>query len=525
MCISAIGTAISACLVGLSVSPAQAADVPVTVHGHDLAGAGLYLAGGSCTTWAPDPIDAFPNNVYDLYKKPGTIGQRAIGWQFGASGGATGEGAGPLVLLNSPASLTNLRFSSYMDTADSGAGNVIAFLAPDGDFSDGYYAGALTLGANSAGWGTWNQVDNYPLTWSHWLGASWASGTVSDTIQGLARSSGSGARAYVGPELGCHGDDWYVDDLRVATTSGTRTYDFEGARTESSFGGWRKLSSPTDKFVWGLKHFVRNYGESDWVDGFAGYRNDEASVGKVGGFVYFGDRGSLYARTYGSKKFHKVSTKSFTAQYAAAFELKHLKKHTDYYFKYPGTVALSPSRSQTLSVDVRAEVRGHLLNKSVFKGARLTVSGQRLPGDAGVKVMVQRKLKGHWRTIGSSRTHRHGKFRVGARAGSVGTWHLRLSVPKAKGNLGNQTGAFTVRIKRRPAPPPPPVIVTPAPCTTCAGAPPDVPVGGKVGKRATRPGQPALATPQFRGAVPMPAPGRSMLIDPALLPGRRPDEG
>jgi len=114
----------------------------------------------------------------------------------------------------------------------------------------------------------------------------------------------------------------------------------------------------------------------------------------------------------------------------------------------------------------------------VFKGARLTVTGQRKPGDAGAKVLLQRHTRG-WHTIATTRTKRHGKFTVGAKASSLGTWKLRVATPKGKGNLANQTAPFTLIVKKRPAPPPAPVISTPTtPCTTCAGGAPDIPVNG-----------------------------------------------
>ena len=520
ICSAAISATFVASLVGLSMPAANAADSKVTVHGQDLADAGLRYNSGSCSSWATDPINNGVSDVYALYKKPGLIGQRAIGWQFGPSGGATGTEAGPLAPVNSPAKLSNVRFSGYMRSPDPQAGLFTAYLAPDGDFGDGYYAGSSGyLSTTASGWSTWSHLETLDLTWYHWNGGGFDAGSTVTTIKALARSAGNAATAYVGPELGCDGKSWYVDDLRVSTGRTTRTYDFEGARTGSVLGGWHKLSDPPRKVVWGLKHFVRDYSESDWVVGYGGYYDDLTNGAP---FTYFRGPGTLFAKPYGSKRFHKVATKTFTVKGVAAFKLKHLTRHTDYYFSYPGNTARSPSRSQTMSVDVRAEVHGHLLNKSVFRGARLAVAGQRLPGDAGAKVLLQRKVRGHWRTIGSSRTHRHGNFRVGARAGSLGIWNLRLSVPGAKGDLGNQTGAFAVRIKKRPAPPPPPPVITsPPPCTTCAGAPPDVPIGGKLGGRRLHPRGPIVTMPLEHGRSPRPAPGRGLLRDPAQLPGRR----
>jgi hypothetical protein len=73
-----------------------------------------------------------------------------------------------------------------------------------------------------------------------------------------------------------------------------------------------------------------------------------------------------------------------------------------------------------------------------------------------------------------------GKFRVGDRANTLGRWTLRLQVAKAKGNLGNTTRPFGLRIKQHPAAPPPrqTTATTPAPtaCTSCSGGSPILPV-------------------------------------------------
>lgn len=518
-------TAVTAtCLVGLSVPPAHAA-TKVTVHGHDFAGKHLIYNSGDCATWRNDPIHAAaPATVYAEYKKPGLIGQRAIGWQFGSDGGVTGSEAGALAYVASPATLSDLRFSAFLgDASEANEGQLIAYVSSTGSFTSDYYAGFANLDANfSRSWNTWTNQDSRTLTWLHWLGDHWESAPDS-TIPSLAQSLGSTATAYVGPELGCTGRTWYVDNLRVTTSAGTRAYDFEGLRTGSIFGGWHKLSDPDNDVVWGLKHFVRNYSETEWVVGYSGYVNDlvRGSHG-VGDFVYFRDQGSLYARHWGSRKWHKADTDTFTVKGVAAFKLRHLKKHTDYYFRYAGSRALEPSRSQVMSVDVRALLSGHLVNKTVYRGARLTVTGQRLPKDKGVKVFLQRHVNHRWHTIARTRTRLHGTFRVSARARSLGTWSLRLKMAKGKGNLGNRTKSFSVTIKKRPAPPPTPVISTPPPCTSCGGNLPDVPIGGKAAS-GHRPVTHRGATPGRGGSSP--APGQLPLREPGTWWARRSVEG
>jgi hypothetical protein len=524
----------TACLASFAIPDADAAKkTRVTVFGHDLASAGVLYNGGDCAAWSDDPIAASASSeVYALYRKPGKIGQRAIGWEFGADGGVAGSQAGALAYVPSPGSLSDLRFSAYLkDTSAAREGDLIAYLDPDDEYSDDYYVGSLTLNARSdKAWNNWTGQADKSLTWYHWLGDHWADAdnngadSFSQTIRGLARASGGSTTAFVGPELGCSGQSWYVDDLRVTTSGGTRTYDFEGVQTASILAGWRKRSDPASAIVYGLKHFVRSYGESEWIGGFTGYFEDLAGGGhKVGDVVFFAAKGTLYARSYHAHRWHRVATKSFTKSHGAAFKLAHLTRHTDYVFRYAGNTALSGSRSQVMSVDVKALIKGHVANKSVYRGGRVSVSGKRLPGDAGVKVSLQRHTRSGWHTIANSRTKHAGAFHVSAKANTLGRWKLRVSVAKAKGNLGNTTTPFTVRVKKHPAPPPPkpPVVSSPPVCTTCAGGTPDIPVGTRRVMERTALSAHAYGVPTLRrGGLP-PTPQQLPLREPATVWSRR----
>lgn len=480
-------------LVTFAAPAAQAADRTVTVFGHDLESAGVIYNSGGCDSWSADPITPSVEDVYAAYRRPGTIGSHAIGWQFGAAGGTTGNEAGPLAFVQSPGSLRTVTFSAYLPngTADTHDGELVAYLDGTGTFTDDYYAGSIGLDGNVSGWNTWTSstgLASKNLSWLHWTGTGWQdddgdgrADVTSATIKDLATTLGGSTRGFVGPELGCTGQTWYADNLEITTSAGTTTYDFEGRDTASLIAGWRKRSDPVNKIVYDIRHFTRTYGETDWIGAYTAYFNDiDDGTNAIDDVMFFAGQGTLYARRYGSGSWRRVEAKSFNESHGAAFKL-HFTKHTDYQFRYAGSNELMPNSSPVLSVDVHAKVKGKLLNKTVFKGAALAVSGTRSPGDKGVKVFLQRRIGGRWHTIGTTRTKGHGAFRVGAKASSTGVWQLRLEVAAGKGNLGTVSKSFSLTVKKRPAPPPKTTFEPepPSPCTVCGGDAPDIPIQGR----------------------------------------------
>ncbi|KRB73921.1 hypothetical protein ASE01_18125 [Nocardioides sp. Root190] len=427
-----------------SLPAASAASSVVVVDGFDWPSSLGYITDGC------DPGDSAPG--FDpQYRRQGLRGHRSIGFGFGGTGGMAGVEA----RVATPRSLTDARFGVYYPEA-SGGGlgrqgviKVSYATSPDG-FGYPYYVGILDLHLHDAGWTSVTGVGSADLHWYLFDGATYTAQNVQASVAEFAQSKGTdGSGAWVGFELGCDGRTHYMDDLRLTTASGTRTYDFEGAESESSLtaatshdGHTFKRDITSLRLVKGETH--RIYGDS------YGYSDGVQDDGYLDGVAH------LWERRYGAN-WRRVASANYLSTGYARFAIAPAKKTLYLVKTVPTLTPFTPSTSLTLTVDVRRTLSARVADTRIRKGKRISVSGRINPTDSGVSVLLQRYRDGAWRTVARTTTTSGGRYSVGVRARTVGTWRMRITVPTAKGNLGTSSSAQTVRVVRAA----PPAVVEP----------------------------------------------------------------
>lgn len=247
-----------------------------------------------------------------------------------------------------------------------------------------------------------------------------------------------------------------MDNFRIQTSTQTTIYDFEGARSLAYLSTYPTHHSTT------LSRSVTRvrlvHGQSHYLLGdAAGLSDTVLSTGWIPGTA------TLMAKKFGSSSFKTVSSLGFAADTYAQFKVRPAKR-TVYQVRTRASSTYEAAASHQLVVDVQRRVKARAADDTIRKGQRIKVTGKLFPGDRGVKVVLQRKVSGGWRAIGSNQSGKRGAYVVSARAGSVGKWTIRVLVPAAKGNLGTKSPKMVITVKKppaRPAPPPPsdPVVV------------------------------------------------------------------
>ena len=426
--------------------PAHAATVTVRVKGFDYP-SGLMSIGDRCGAAgyvAPST----------LYRSGGQLGSHATGLGFG---GSTSSESGVAAHVANPSSLTSISFWTNHPAgpdADSAAdGHFFAALDPSaGDFSTFYY-GYLPLDVGVSGWGQWSNLANYDIQWYFWNGASSSGPFHTDkNIAELANTLGNGSGARVGFEFGCNGRNYYMDNFRVATTSRTTVYDFEGVPTETYLSSYPRHHS--DHLVQDLRKLRLTTGQGHWVAGDSWSRGD----GNVG-VGWFKGSARLFAKPHGRSTFRRVATRTFTTDEHAWFKIRPAK-NTVYRVDTPGTSVFDTSTSKTFAVSVKRRVRMKVADTTLIRGNTIKVSGVVIPGVRGARVALQKKkATGGWTTIDRARTRARGKYVLKKGATSTGKWTLRVASASGKGNLGNNSPKVSVTVK--PPPPQPEPYVPP----------------------------------------------------------------
>lgn len=111
----------------------------------------------------------------------------------------------------------------------------------------------------------------------------------------------------------------------------------------------------------------------------------------------------------------------------------------------PATIAPSPSRP------VHVAPKFHVGNRSIdaLSGQRVDVRGRLLPEVGSRRVVLDGRSGRHWHALASTRTGRHGGFRLHYRAGGLGRLHLRVRFAGDRLNTRTSRGAGQLTVFRQ----------------------------------------------------------------------------
>jgi rare lipoprotein A len=112
----------------------------------------------------------------------------------------------------------------------------------------------------------------------------------------------------------------------------------------------------------------------------------------------------------------------------------------------PGTAALAPSTARPVQVTPKFRVRGRPIN--ALSGRSVAVQGTLLPEVGGRRVTLDGRSGRHWHALTSTRTGRHGGFRLHYRARGLGRQHLRVRFAGDRLNTHALLGAGRVTVFR-----------------------------------------------------------------------------
>jgi hypothetical protein len=416
---------------------AQAATTRV-VPGHDLARAGLQEGWVGCTgSTPPDPKR--------LIRRGGTLGTHSIGWQPGV-----GYGAGALAHTAHPTTLGTFRGDVWFPSGH-GTGYAVAFYY-DGT-PGGYWFGSDGLEYNGTGFATADLASDF-FVWQHIVGGVLVGTHPDTTISGLAGDiAGDAGGADIGILMGCEGQPYYFDNLRVADAFNQTVYDFEGA-TSASRLGWTIRKNRVN-----YTNVTVPFGQELWM---LGDSYDPAALQFIVG------QGTMYQQAYG-KRAVPAGSAGYDTRHYAGFHVRP-QRQTSYWFTTPGNDAYDSSASSRVTVKVVADLKAGLNALQLHPGQPAIISGKLVPGNRGTKVQLQARV-GRWRTVFKTKSGRGGRFRVGVIPTSPGKLVLRLKVANGGGNLGFLTIPQTVTVTPRSKPHPP--AHHPAPHITPTGSPPE----------------------------------------------------
>lgn len=426
------------------VAPADSAAGTTVVNGADYPDTLLYSThtcpGGS------------QQEVTQLYRKDTVLGDHSTGFAFAGPGTM----AGVLAAVYSPTTLTSISFKADHVPPTSSldvAGYYVAEYFPNDTTR---YSGYRAVSAAGDGWSS-NEVADIALDWYVWSGDSQTSLGVSSTFAAFAAGhGGDGLGGWAGVEYGCDGRSFHLDDLRVTSGLGVEAYDFEGALSRSF------ISAPAHH---DSTQLTRNLRSLTLIYPQEHYLAADGSV--VGDGVlesgYIAGTAQLYRQRYGETAFRLISTKPYTAEGYAFYDIKASRRAT-YRVRSVPQNCCEASWSQTLTVYVKRRIKATLARQKVHRGDRIVVTGVVSIKDSGVPMVLQRRTSSGWRTLASARTTSTGSYRLTTGASSVGKWTLRVRAGAAKGLLGNVSPSFVETILRNPPPPSPPAtVINPVP--------------------------------------------------------------
>jgi hypothetical protein len=415
---------VSAPSASTKVGSARVASTQV-VSGHDLARVGLTEGWVGCT-------GSNPPTPQRLMRRGGTLGTHAIGWQPGA-----GYGAGALAHTAHPASLSSFQGDVYFPSG-SGTGYAVAFYYDQ--TRPGFWFGSRQVPYTGTGFVTANLASS-TFTWYQIVNGTAVDGPYVNTVIGFAQGvSGDSGGADLGILMGCEGQPYYFDNLRVADAFDQTVYDFEGVPSASRLG-WN-IKGKRVKY----KNKTVPYGQKLWM---LGDSYDPVTL------KYIVGQGTIYQQAFESGAV-PVGTDSYDTQNYAGVLVKP-KRQTTYWFNTPGNDAYDSSDSNSITVRVVADLKASLNSLQLHPGQRAVISGKLLPGNRGTKVTLQQRA-GRWQTVDKTRSGRGGRFSVGVTAHKTGQLVLRLKVASGDGNLGFLTipQKVTVKARSKPHPPNPP---------------------------------------------------------------------
>jgi hypothetical protein len=474
----------------LSPPSAQAAVNAYVVAGHPLTSApGLGQSSYFCYTGAPQ---AQPT---PLERQGGTVGSGALGWQVAPAGSVVGPHA---TMAGDPTTLN--RFTVDVLAPSGTTGWVRVYFEDNGDGDDvstneGW--AEVTVPASNA-WQTLD-VTNWTYDWE-WVFNGLDQGPRSDTVQGFAGDSGFIANAQYDVLLGCNGQPFYLDGMAVSHNADSVTYDFEPKPVEPPVCHPGHVTpgcpppppehhvahmewSTNGRDVYDTDQVTIRYGQSLWMLGHSHVHSDA-------GNIWYSGTGTLWQQPVtGSRSVAAVGAFSPT-QYAS---LRVSPKTTTIYEFAAAAHENHPATQSTpVTVLVQSRVKAEVVDKHLIEGQKLAVKGRIMPAAKRVKVTLQRKTGGRWKSVVASQTKKGGWFDIATRARTPGTWKVRVKVDSTLDNVGTTTRTARVEVdkyvpphKHQPPPPPPQdptpekptPVVTPQPTqvSTTAPLPPDRP--------------------------------------------------
>lgn len=396
--------ATAAALVSGSVALPAVAATPV--DGDHFGRAGLTYTSQHCNGTRGEPPTEPRVQIARGPKKP-PLGSHSLGWDMQDQ---TTYGAGVLAHVPDPKTLKRASIKTFF-VGGSGQGAVYAVYHAPGD--PGIWKGLADLAPDStSGWHRVNATD-VQLDWLHYTSGA-QNGEDTATLKEIATRYGNGGGAEIGVLFGCSGETFYVDDLEVVSRKVDHTYDL---------GGYRTLSD----IVWGSvirKKITITYGQRLGLKGRLRTAFDFAAMsGPL----------AIQAKPAGAKRWHKQDHVSS----GDGFKVSPAR-NTTYRSVFAGNDRYRASDPKGLQVLVRSVVKAGLADATVTRGHTFTARGRVLPGRSA-KVLLQRYVHRHWRTVKKGKSGRDGSFHVSLIAGSTGTSFWRVVATSGGGNLDNHS--------------------------------------------------------------------------------------
>lgn len=108
--------------------------------------------------------------------------------------------------------------------------------------------------------------------------------------------------------------------------------------------------------------------------------------------------------------------------------------------------AIAPSHSRPIAVASKLHARSG--TRDVLDGQTTAVSGRLRPEVGGRKVYLEGRSGRHWHWLASTRTGRHGGFRLRYRTNGLGSKHVRVKFTGDRLNTGSTRGAGKLTVFR-----------------------------------------------------------------------------
>lgn len=427
----------------LVTTPAQAVPSPIRVDGNHFAASGLRLVSQGCADPATRP--STPPRF-----KPGSgpgrppLGVRSAGWNVRT----TEFAVGPEAKLASPSHADVVRMSLFSKASHISGVAVATYYAPaDG----GVWRGTAGVTSDSvAGWHTVSAA-SASFTWRHYTNGTYDQTAPTSTFVDFVNAhGGDNGTGYLGFAYGCDGSDFLVDKLQVGSSTGYRTYDFEGFATKTLFENAKKTPKKiiivAGKRV-GLTAELRKKFDGQGLAGRLKIQNRKLSQQKWS--------------TYATPKVGGTGDYDFKVRPFVS---------SAYRLSYAGTTSYEAS-SRLLKILVRPYVTASFDHATVTKGHTFTLRGRILPArHAAIK--LQHYVDGSWRTVRKGSSGNDGRYAMSAVTRKVGRSYWRIFVKAGGGNISGKSPWNKLKTV---APPPPPNDPTPPPPTTTTSTPPPPP--------------------------------------------------